>query len=384
MRRFFFFASFFIIAAIGYGRDKDSVSFTIEGHVKGLDDKKVALIFPAYGLEKRMIAVVRNGSFKFEGKMVDSFILAKILLDEVITNSSVIYSTFPLIVAPAKTSISFNAVYMNGEDAYYRFEDLEIKEGSVSMLYRKFLTQLNKEVFGGMQYRSDSAYLDSMNRVVLPERRQRFEKLFSIFKDSIHNEYILMKLLEDFTKSSLYTLSKENKYITEKEKQFIYNTYKSLSKNLKGYAENDYWESFFSNFIQSKKLTFQDFELVSGNKDKVRLSEIIKKNKYTVLYFWWSGCRPCLAFMIKERANYASLKKRNIEFISINVDEIKDRWKIASQKISIPWINLYAGQGSPMIPSYQIEVFPTKVVFNNQYEIVDINFKSMQDLMKLD
>ncbi|MBX9780027.1 MAG: thioredoxin family protein [Chitinophagaceae bacterium] len=384
MRKLFLFFSFFVSIAFGYSRDKDSIDFVIEGHVKGLNEKKIALIFPAYGLEKRMVTVVKSDYFKFEGKIIDSCIFAKILLDEVITNTPAIYSTFPFIVSGGKTSISFNAMYIKGEDARYQFTNLEVTEGLPAIQYRKALTQLNREVFSGMQFRPDSAYLDSMNRFVLPERRQKFEKLFLALKDSIHTDYVLLKLLEDFTKGSLYNFFKEDEYITEKERQFIYDQYKALASRLTTYTENDYWRSFFYNFTYRKNLKFQDFELISNTNVKIRLSEIIKNNKYTVLYFWWSGCKPCLEFMTKESSHYISLKKKNVEFISINVDEIKDRWKIATKKLGIPWINLYAGQASPIIPSYKIEVFPTKLVFNNRYEIVDINFKSMQDLIKLD
>ncbi|MGC5230937.1 hypothetical protein, partial [Klebsiella pneumoniae] len=76
-----------------------------------------------------MVTVVKNDYFKFEGKIIDSCIFAKILLDEVITNTPAIYSTFTFIVSGGKTSISFNAIYIKGEDARYQFTNLEVTEG---------------------------------------------------------------------------------------------------------------------------------------------------------------------------------------------------------------------------------------------------------------
>jgi len=63
---------------------------------------------------------------------------------------------------------------------------------------------------------------------------------------------------------------------------------------------------------------------------------------------------------------------------------MKYKWRTASQKDRIPWINLYAGNNSPIIPSYQVEAYPTKIVLNNQLEIIDVSFTSLKDLLKLE
>jgi len=370
-----------LILSTTYAYQTDSLDFTIEGYATGLNNKKVTLHIPAYPIDNRQITVVRDNYFIFKGKLVDSTIYARILLDEDITNPTGAYTTFPFILSSGKTSISFKATPVKNEGIRYRFSDLAIIEGAPAILFYKYQDLLNKEVFGGLSYRPDSLYLDSMNRIVIPLRRKKFEELFVSFKDSIGYPYVQVKLLENFSKSALY--DKDDMYLTPVQKRFILEQFKSIEPNLYRHSEKPFWTSYFSNFVSKDELSFHDFELLSSDQQKLKLSTIVKKNKYTVLYFWWSGCVPCRVFINKERNNYNLLKQKNIEFVSINVDDMKYKWRNASQKDKIPWINLYSGNNSPIIPSYQVEAYPTKIIFNNQLEIIDVSFISLKDLLKL-
>ena len=370
-----------LILSTTYAYQTDSLDFTIEGYATGLNNKKVTLHIPAYPIDNRQITVVRDNYFIFKGKLVDSTIYARILLDEDITNPTGAYTTFPFILSSGKTSISFKATPVKNEGIRYRFSDLAIIEGAPAILFYKYQDLLNKEVFGGLSYRPDSLYLDSMNRIVIPQRRKKFEELFVSFKDSIGYPYVQVKLLENFSKSALY--DKDDMYLTPIQKRFILEQFKSIEPNLYRHSEKPFWTSYFSNFVSKDELSFHDFELLSSDQQKLKLSTIVKKNKYTVLYFWWSGCVPCRVFINKERNNYNLLKQKNIEFVSINVDDMKYKWRNASQKDKIPWINLYSGNNSPIIPSYQVEAYPTKIIFNNQLEIIDVSFISLKDLLKL-
>ena len=370
-----------LILSTTYAYQTDSLDFTIEGYATGLNNKKVTLHIPAYPIDNRQITVVRDNYFIFKGKLVDSTIYARILLDEDITNPTGAYTTFPFILSSGKTSISFKVTPVKNEGIRYRFSDLAIIEGAPAILFYKYQDLLNKEVFGGLSYRPDSLYLDSMNRIVIPQRRKKFEELFVSFKDSIGYPYVQVKLLENFSKSALY--DKDDMYLTPVQKRFILEQFKSIEPNLYRHSEKPFWTSYFSNFVSKDELSFHDFELLSSDQQKLKLSTIVKKNKYTVLYFWWSGCVPCRVFINKERNNYNLLKQKNIEFVSINVDDMKYKWRNASQKDKIPWINLYSGNNSPIIPSYQVEAYPTKIIFNNQLEIIDVSFISLKDLLKL-
>jgi len=94
-----------LILSTTYAYQTDSLDFTIEGYATGLNNKKVTLHIPAYPIDNRQITVVRDNYFIFKGKLVDSTIYARILLDEDITNPTGAYTTFPFILSSGKTSI---------------------------------------------------------------------------------------------------------------------------------------------------------------------------------------------------------------------------------------------------------------------------------------
>jgi len=377
------FAFFFVFANMTYSwcQQTHTLPFKLEGHVTGINGKKITLDIPIYATDKRLTTIVNNDTFFFQGLLSDSIVFARILLDEDITNPTGGYMSFPLMVSNGLTKVRFKATKTNDPVIRYHFKDLAIEQGDAGIEYNKFHSLINKEVFQGMSYKSDSLYLDSMNRFVLPTRRQLFEKLYTRYKDSIQYAYNKVKLLITFSQTDLYNA--RTPFLTDIEKNFILSSYQALVPKLIHHTEFNYINSYFSNYGIEKKIKFTDFELVTTDNRKIRLSSIIKSNKYTVLYFWWSGCIPCRQFHRKEKSTYPMLRSKNIEFISINTDDIKFKWKEASKKDNIGWLNLFAGRFSPIIPTYDIQIFPTKIVVNNKMEIIPFSFNSMKDLLLL-
>lgn len=382
MQLFFSILAILIHTTEAISQQKDTLYFQVEGSVKGINGKKITLDIPIYTVDKRFTTVVANDSFYFQGKLFDSIVFARILMDEDITNPTGGYTNFPFMLSPGTTKISFTANKTNDAVIRYRFVDLTIEKGEVGIEYNKYNTLFGKEVFKGMSYRPDSLYLDSMYRFVFPQRRRVFEQLYASYKDSMQQAYNKVKLLITLSQTDLY--ANQTPFITAADKAFIINSYQALAPLLRNHTEYSYIDSYFSNYKGADSLKFTDFELTTIDNKKIRVSSIIKKNKYTVLYFWWSGCIPCRQFHRKEKNNYTSLKSKNIEFVSINTDDIKLKWSDASKKDRIEWVNLFAGRFSPMVPAYNVQSFPTKIVINSKFEIIPINFSSMKELLMLD
>jgi len=128
--------------------------------------------------------------------------------------------------------------------------------------------------------------------------------------------------------------------------------------------------------------SFKDFTLKDINGQNTTLSDIIAKNQYTILDFWWSGCAPCRKFNKENQEHYQSLKKKHIEVIGINVDDSFNAWKKSSLQDGIKWKNLYAGANSKIEVEYDVNAFPTKIVVNNNREIIDLSFKDLDQFQK--
>lgn len=229
-------------------------------------------------------------------------------------------------------------------------------------------------------FKADSLYLDSLSKFVFPERRMKFEMLYSKIKDSIIYPYVKVKILEELSKTPLYTNSKGAK---NESFSFITSEFKNLDSALLKHTDYAYFKSYFNQSIKIGKIVFKDFELESVNSEKVKLSKIIASNKYTLLYFWWSGCSPCRNFIKNEQKNYSSIRSKGIEVVSINTDQVKWNWRNASIKDRIQWVNVYAGSISPIVLDYGVESYPTKILFTNKFEIIEKKINSLVDLLDL-
>tara|TARA_R110000744_G_scaffold131862_1_gene240033 strand:- start:62 stop:358 length:297 start_codon:yes stop_codon:yes gene_type:complete len=80
---------------------------------------------------------------------------------------------------------------------------------------------------------------------------------------------------------------------------------------------------------------------------------------------------------------YSNLKLKGIEIVGINVDDGISKWKKASIKDSLSWINLYAGANSKIQTDYNVTAFPTKIVVDKNFKIIDVDFKDANELLKL-
>ena len=121
--------------------------------------------------------------------------------------------------------------------------------------------------------------------------------------------------------------------------------------------------------------------LLNSTGTETSIEDVIKSNKITVLDFWWSGCSPCRRFNKETSKVYKKLKEKGVEVISINSDRGKDRWKFASDKDGISWINLYAGYKSEIVSYYRVSRYPTMFIFNDKLELIGGDVLNPLDLL---
>lgn len=89
-------------------------------------------------------------------------------------------------------------------------------------------------------------------------------------------------------------------------------------------------------FVEGNNI--KNFTLPNIDGDIISLNHF--KGKYILLDFWASWCGPCIKGMEILKPLYNEVNKEKIEFISVSLDDNKDKWKQAMGKIEIPWISL--------------------------------------------
>lgn len=332
----------------------------------------------------RQIKKVKNGKAIFEmknqtneiGFIVSSFnlknsnkIRIKVLPDE---------KTINLRFNVAKDSIQVDD---NVFEQVYRFRNINFTTNSNNKEYRRITDQLKKIRYkGGISY----SKLDSLSEYIFPSLQTEKLNLYKkIAYNSSLNNVVKTEILHDMLVMEL--LFEKVDYISEKEKEKInlfFNEVKSKTNNSNVYFKlEDKINSI--NKVKPKKIKFKEFVLEDINGEKVSLSNLVKKNEFTLLYFWVRNCGPCRTFNKKLQTKNKTLIENGIEIVHISVDLSREYWRTATQEDSISWMNLYAGRNEKLHSDYRIKFWPTKVIFNNKKELIDFDFINPEDLLKL-
>lgn len=118
--------------------------------------------------------------------------------------------------------------------------------------------------------------------------------------------------------------------------------------------------------------TYINFELPDADGNKVLLSDIITKNRYTLLDFWASWCAPCRQEMPVIRKIYNDYKKSGVAVVSLSVDSSIEEWKEGISSLGMQWVQLcdVAGGSAEVASAYGVERIPTLILIDSEGKII--------------
>jgi len=129
---------------------------------------------------------------------------------------------------------------------------------------------------------------------------------------------------------------------------------------------------------ESRKLvikgkSFKNIIAVDVNGVTIDLSEVVKKNKYTLLEMWASWCGPCRAQFPHLKKAYKKYHDKGFEIYAISMDDKKERWVKAMNEENVPWIDVVdyykAFKGAASL-SYGVKAIPAAFLINSEGIIV--------------
>lgn len=113
------------------------------------------------------------------------------------------------------------------------------------------------------------------------------------------------------------------------------------------------------------------FGSIEGN--RVSLTDL--KGKYVFVDIWATWCRPCLQQLPAMKELEEKYRGQNIEFVSISVDNDRDRekWQKMVQEKQMSGIQLFAGRGTSFHEDYKISTIPKFLIIGKEGEIINEN-----------
>lgn len=126
---------------------------------------------------------------------------------------------------------------------------------------------------------------------------------------------------------------------------------------------------------------YTDFSLNDPEGKSFRISDLIGKNKITVLDFWASWCGPCMAEMPDMIRLYDKFHNLGVEFIGVSLDTDGAAWKNAIRTKGMTWpqgSELKEWQENEGARTYNVEGIPYTVILSQNGEILAKGLRSAE------
>jgi len=122
---------------------------------------------------------------------------------------------------------------------------------------------------------------------------------------------------------------------------------------------------------------FTDFTLPDPEGNPMKLSDIIAKNKYTLIDFWASWCGPCRREMPNVIAAYKEYNKKGFGIVGVSLDNDADKWKAAIKEMGMTWDHMsdvkgWQCEGAAL---YGVNSIPATVLVAQDGTIIERNLR---------
>lgn len=336
----------------------------IKGNLKNLPDGKIYLV-NIYNRSKAIdSSTIREGKFSFKLKIKRS-------------------EQFSFVTLIAKDNADSTREFLYPSNKLHNgqpmFDDHFILEDDITLNGK--LSDFKPKSFkipGKMK-------MVKLNQPILAKQSWVLYNITPIFprynNDSNFNE--LKKVINRFS-YSYYLLNEINQNVTllnEVQLKEVLNLFNNEIKQTPMWIElNKINEKFTKN-----KTSLEGFKLLNSDGKRETIINNQEK-KVTIIIFWASWCLPCIEEIPSFKKFYALNK--NVDIVSISLDNDKNNWEAALNKYKMPWTQLWcetASEKKQLLYYFKLTgSIPATVILDNRGVVKqkNVGYDSSKDLVK--
>ncbi|UOY08571.1 AhpC/TSA family protein [Muricauda sp. SCSIO 64092] len=339
-----------LLAALSCCKEKeDNIAFEIHGKMEANLDS--VHVYPGF-ISKKFLdttlydfsSIVDKGNFSFKGKAPYPQMMN--------LHSPKIGISTPFFIEEGYTNLSVS--FIN------RDRKVQISENTKSQTQKEYELLVSTKL--------DSIYQNIKHSKSREERMKHSKDIDHAIINHLRenpNSYVALWLMIDrFCKSgSEYNKSYENALLF-------------FSKEIQNIP---LYKIFKNNLIKKKNFSFENTLISLKSLDNQPIVFDIKnhKNKYILIDFWFSFCKPCLLEMPKYIPIYSKYKKHGFEIVSISVDNTEDipNWIKVINENNFSWSH-YLDENGLETRKLDIVSFPTTFLVDANGKIIEKNLSA--------
>ena len=121
-----------------------------------------------------------------------------------------------------------------------------------------------------------------------------------------------------------------------------------------------------------RKAPVISFTMTDMDGNNVAVTDEFAKHEITIIDFWASWCGPCMREMPNLVSTYGEYKDKGLGIVGVSLDEDRESWKEAVDKMGMTWTQLSDLQGwnNAAAQMYGIQSIPFTVVVDSKGEVI--------------
>ena len=252
-----------------------------------------------------------------------------------------------------------------------------IKGGPAAQMLADY--EKGSEVFSKQIEKPWKVVMDSTATKEAKQKAQALVDSLSALKDSYTKVFLVANIPSP---ASDYLYAANQRIFTDAENDVIM---KKMDAGHHYYYYNLMLEEKKAQEATAVGKPYTDLCMPNPKGKNIKVSDYVKKNKYTLIDFWASWCGPCRAEMPTVLKAYSIYHKKGFEVVGVSFDNNKAAWikAIKTLKLSWPHMSDLKGWECAAAPIYNIKGIPANVLVDKNGTIVAKNLRGEDLLNKM-